>query len=163
MQLGEMQSGEMQHSLSLIIKSKPFVNFNFKSTSIRDISNLNFTKLWYLWWYRIINGTLFLYIHFPEQRFYGRWWLGLTATWGNTRYCPNSGPERVALGIPSIWVHMHVVKLRINLLTKYTITKWGYYSLAYRELGTEKAFREKSANAEFTHTKCCDYLNIPMP
>ncbi|KAG4103813.1 hypothetical protein H8356DRAFT_1328040 [Neocallimastix lanati (nom. inval.)] len=68
-----------------------------------------------------------------------------------TRYCPNSGPERVALHMGSY--------------ARYT-------SLASRESGTEKSIPKKNVQENLSNnmygcpvgtisTKCCDFLNIP--
>ncbi|KAG4108114.1 hypothetical protein H8356DRAFT_1416462 [Neocallimastix lanati (nom. inval.)] len=83
-----------------------------------------------------------------------------------TRYCPNSGHERVALVTVINILTREFLAYGFSLIS---ILLPSYSSLASMELGTEKAFREKSCSKisaiicmGLYLPKCCDYLNIPM-
>ncbi|KAG4104578.1 Vta1 like-domain-containing protein [Neocallimastix lanati (nom. inval.)] len=103
------------------------LNFNFKSTSIRSIL--------------AAPGSTLPFDHFPvfpEQKGFRL----------KIRYCLNSGPEWVTLGIPSIWVHMNGVRHRKSIPRK-TVLEILSNNMYGCPVGT-------------ISTKCCDYLNIPI-
>ncbi|KAL6628713.1 hypothetical protein U3516DRAFT_739483 [Neocallimastix sp. 'constans'] len=94
--------------------------------------------------------------------FYGRWWLGFLFTvafpqvafrqvaFRQTRYCPNSGHERVAL----VTV--------INILTREFLA-YGHLKSIPRKIVLENLSNKMyGCPVGIISTKCCDYLNIPM-